>query len=144
MSEPAYSQDAEHLRLLAIFHYVCAVLFALGACIPIIHLVIGFVMLLSPHSFGPGRNQPPAFIGLFFVIFASIFILLGWTIAALLAWAGRNLSRRKHYNFCFVMACIACLFMPIGTILGVFTILVLMRPSVKLLFDQGTAPPALC
>jgi len=32
------------------------------------------------------------------------------------------------------MACIECLFMPFGTVLGVFTILVLVRESVKQLF----------
>jgi len=38
--------------------------------------------------------------------------------------------------FCFVVACIECLFMPFGTVLGAFTIIVLMRPSVKNLFAQ--------
>jgi hypothetical protein len=32
------------------------------------------------------------------------------------------------------VACVSCVFMPIGTILGVFTILVLSRPSVKSAF----------
>jgi hypothetical protein len=35
------------------------------------------------------------------------------------------------------MAAIACLFMPLGTILGVFTIIVLIRPNVKALFEQS-------
>ena len=140
MSEPALiSQDEEHLRLLRIFHFVCAGMMALFACIPIFHLIIGLVMLLAPQVFGPGKAQPPAFVGLFFVIFASAFILLGWTFAVLLAWAGRNLGRRKHYTFCFVMACAACLFAPFGTVLGVFTIIVLIRPGVKMLFDQPGA-----
>ena len=34
----------------------------------------------------------------------------------------------------FVVACILCLNVPIGTALGVFTILVLVRPTVKDLF----------
>jgi len=33
-----------------------------------------------------------------------------------------------------VMACVECLFIPFGTILGVFTIIVLLRESVKALF----------
>ena len=44
-------------------------------------------------------------------------------------------SRRKHYTFCFVMACVECLSVPFGTMLGVFTILVLNRASVKELFN---------
>lgn len=131
------NQDEEHLRLLSIFHFVCAGLAALFACIPIIHLVIGLLMVLRPESFGPGKNQPPAIIGWFLVIFASTFIFLGWTFAAVLAWAGRCLRGRKHYTFCLVMAGVACLFMPFGTVLGVFTIMVLSRPSVKALFSEG-------
>jgi hypothetical protein len=38
------------------------------------------------------------------------------------------------------MAAIACMFMPFGTILGVFSIIVLVRPSVKSLFDAATPP----
>jgi len=47
---------------------------------------------------------------------------------------GRSLSRRKCYSFALVMACVECLFIPFGTILGVFTIIVLLRESVKALF----------
>jgi hypothetical protein len=37
--------------------------------------------------------------------------------------------------FVFVVACCECLFMPFGTILGVFTIILLSRESVKSAFD---------
>jgi len=135
MSDPnLINRDDEHLQLLAIFHFVCAGFAALLACLPIIHLVVGLVMLLAPQIFGPGKDHPPLFIGLIFVCFASVFILAGWTFAAFLAWAGRCLARRKHYTFCFVMACVACLFHPFGTVLGMFTIIVLLRPTVKALF----------
>jgi hypothetical protein len=39
----------------------------------------------------------------------------------------------------FVIACIECLFMPFGTILGVFTLIVLSRESVKKLFLSDPA-----
>ena len=51
--------------------------------------------------------------------------------------AGRYLSQQRHYTFCLVMAAVACMFMPFGTVLGVFTIIVLVRESVKELFAQG-------
>lgn len=38
-------------------------------------------------------------------------------------------------TFVFVMACVQCANVPFGTALGVFTILVLQRPSVKALFE---------
>jgi hypothetical protein len=57
--------------------------------------------------------------------------------------AGRCLSRRKGYSFALVIACIECLFVPFGTILGVFTIVALSRESVKALFSGTRMPAAL-
>ena len=56
-------------------------------------------------------------------------------LALFLTFAGRSLSHRKHYWFAFIVSCIECLFVPFGTILGVFTIIVLSRQSVKTLFS---------
>ena len=134
-SHPQQILDNEHLRLLSIFHYVMGGISALFACIPIFHVVMGLVFILAPHVFGHGRDQPPAFIGWLFVILGGSFILLGWTFAALVLIAGKCLGRRKHYTYCFVVACVECLSVPFGTVLGVFTILVLNRASVKALFN---------
>jgi hypothetical protein len=91
-------------------------------------------MALAPEKFGAPQNQPPAFFGWFMVGIALLFILAGWAFAVVVFLAGRFIASRKHYTFCFVVACIECMFMPFGTVLGVFTIIVLMRQSVKNLF----------
>ena len=57
----------------------------------------------------------------------------------LLAIAGRSLAMRKRYMFALVVACVECIFMPFGTVLGVFTIIALSRESVKALFSAETA-----
>jgi hypothetical protein len=132
--DPRQNADNEHLRLISMFHYIVSGLAAFFACFPIIHLVIGLVFIFSPQLFGSGQQQPPAFIGWFLVIMATFFILAGWTFAILILIAGRFIAHRKRYTFCFVMAAVECLFMPFGTVLGVFTILVLNRQSVKELF----------
>jgi hypothetical protein len=128
--------DNEHLRLLSIFHYVLGGISAFFACIPIIHFVFGLVMIIAPHAFGHGKDQPPAFLGWFFVFFAIVIMVLGWTYAALVLIAGRSLAVRKRYTLCFIVACVECLWMPFGTVLGVFTIIVLNRASVKQLFNN--------
>jgi hypothetical protein len=133
-ANPQQNTDNEHLKLLSIFHYVVGGMAGLFARFPIFHLIFGLFFILAPEKFDHGSQQPPALIGWFFVVFASVFILAGWTLAVLVLMAGRFIARRKHYMFCFVMACVECMFMPFGTVLGVFTILVLHRSSAKELF----------
>ena len=48
--------------------------------------------------------------------------------------AGRKLHTQRSHTYCFVVACFECLWMPFGTALGVFTLIVLSKPTVKELF----------
>jgi hypothetical protein len=121
-------QDEQYLRLLSIFHYVVGCLAAFFACIPLIHFFIGVAMLTG------AIDDAPAFIGLMFVVMSIVAITIGWVFAVCLIIAGKSLAGRRRYMFCLVMAAISCMFMPFGTVLGVFTIIVLMRPSAKELF----------
>jgi len=131
------NKDEEHLRLLSIFHYIVGGLAGLFALFPVIHLIIGLVFILAPEAFESNNGEaPPAFFGWFFVIFAGMFIITGWVLAGFVITAGRFLARRRHRLFCLTIAGIECIFMPFGTILGVFTIIVLMRESVKELFSK--------
>ncbi|CAM2010134.1 hypothetical protein [Acanthopleuribacter pedis] len=134
------NQDLEHLRLLTIFHYVAAILLAVFACFPLIHLFLGIFMISGGFN-QPGQEAPPAAFGVIFIVGAAVFIFLGWIGAFLIYLTGRYLGERKHYTFCLVVAALSgiCL-MPLGTILAVFTIVVLMRPSVKELFEAPASP----
>jgi hypothetical protein len=134
-------QDAEHLRLLSIFHYVVGGILAFFACFFIIYIIMGLVTVNSPSIMHGQGAPPPPGVGWFLVIFGCFFVFLGWTIAALIIYAGRCLSQRKNYLFCLIVAGVSCLFMPFGTVLGVFTILVLQRSRVKEMFNQPTPLP---
>jgi hypothetical protein len=131
------NQDADHLKLLAIFHYVDAGMTALFACIPFIHFFMG--LALATGAF-PDTDPEARPIGIGMMIIAGLIILVGWALAVLIAFAGRSLQTHRRYTYCLVMAGINCIFIPIGTVLGVFTIIVLMRDSVKELFGQAVAP----
>jgi hypothetical protein len=132
------NNDEEHLKLLSIFHYVVAGIGALCACFPVFHLAFGIVMIVAPQTFASKGDAPPAFIGWLITTFAAAFIIVGWIVAVCIFLAGRFLAQRRHYQYCLVMAGIECIFMPFGTVLGVFTIMVLMRPPVKELFKTRT------
>ncbi len=136
------TQDEDHLRLLSVFHYVMGGLAGLFALLPIFHLVIGVLFVLAPEKLVGKGEPPPALIGWFFIILAGLLIVLGLIFAAFVIIAGHFLARRKHHTFCLVMAGIECLCVPFGTVLGVFTIVVLMRESVKQLFGASRSPAA--
>ncbi len=136
-ADAASAQNREQLRLLAIFHYVVGGLAGLFSLFPIIHLVMGIAMVT-------GRMDAPdtdaVLFGWFFILFAAAMIVFGASFAVCLVLAGRFLMRRVHYTFCFVMAALACMFFPFGTVLGIFTIIVLSRTGVRELFDQPDTP----
>lgn len=131
--------DLQHLTLLSVFHYVVAGLAGLFSLFPVFHLVLMGVLLSDPEVEG----EPAARIALGMMVVVIVgMILAGLAFAVCLALAGRYLARRTHYTFCLVMAAISCLFVPLGTVLGVFTILVLIRPSVKERFEGAPSASA--
>ncbi len=133
-------QDDEYLRLLSIFHYVVAGIVGFLSLFPLIHVAIGVAMLNGKFDNADGGQPPPEIVGWLFILFPLVVIFIGLSLAICIMLVGRKLSRRTSYLFCLVVAGLECVFMPFGTVLGVFTILVLLRPSVKLAFgvDDST------
>ena len=132
------SEDLTHLKILSICHYVSGGLSMLAGTIPVIHVVLGIVMLAG--GFPPANNgeEVPVFVGIIFVVAGLLGIVIGWTLGILEVMVGRYLAAQRRRTFCFVMAIIQCLWFPIGTVLGVFTIIVLNRPSVRAMFDANS------
>jgi hypothetical protein len=132
--------DIEHLNLLAVFHYVVGGIGFLFACFPVIHLIFGILMITAPGSFGGKGEPPPALLGYFFAGLAGFFILIGWTAAVCTLISGYLISKRRKRTFSFVMGVFLCMFMPFGTVLGVFTIILLNKESVKALYAKAAQP----
>lgn len=132
------NRDREHLRLLVMFHYILAALDVVTGCSPIFHVAMGIAMITGAFDAGP--NPPPPALGWLFTMVGATIAILFWTMAILQLLAARWLGNRTHYHLCFAIACLECVKVPQGTLLGVFTILVLLRPSVKAIF-MGTPLP---
>lgn len=129
------SEDERYLMLLSIFHYVVGGMAGLFASFPILHFVFGVSMVFASFN-QSDSGAPPLIFGLMFTLFAGAFILVGWIFAICIILTGRYISQRKNHMFCIVMAGVECIFTPFGTVLGVFTIMILNRPSVKELFKN--------
>ena len=107
MVNPAHatSDDEQHLRLLAIFHYIDAGLTALFACFPLLHLAVGLAMIFWPEVFGgKPSEQPPVLFGWLFACMGAGMFLAAVALAICTFLAGRFIARRQRYWFVFVMA----------------------------------------
>jgi hypothetical protein len=124
-------QDVDQLRWLQIFYYVTTAGYALAGCFPLLHLTIGAFLAFAPVQ---GQGDP-RLVGWIFMAIAIGLIVFFWVLAAIQYLVARNIERRRRHTFCVVVAAItAVTCVPLGTALGVFTIIVLMRPQVKAAF----------
>ena len=141
---PAYAreaEDAQHLMLLSVFHYLMAGLTTLGGFITAAYFVlVGYVMTSVVPSMpaSAGSPPPPAAVGWFVGAFGALISLMILAFAVLHFLCGRWIAARRNHTFCFVVGCISCISFPLGTVLGVFTIMVLQRPSVRWHFEKQT------
>ncbi len=135
--------DEDHLRLLEIGFYISGVVTALrfvwllfvAAIFAVVGLTASFAAMRKAS--GETGHPPPAFV---FLIFAGVFgfiVFLTLIFAGLEIYAGRCLKHRQHPILIQIVAAIYCLSIPWGTALGVFTFMVLNRPSVRPLFERS-------
>ncbi len=127
------SDDEKNLNLLAVFHYIIGGMTGFIFLFPLLHVFAGIAIVTN--SYDQSDVLVPYVFGWVLIIIGMSFCLLGWSLAIALLTAADRLRQRKSHRFCFVVACVECIMMPLGTVLGVFTILLLSKDSVKALFD---------
>ena len=144
-------RDGEHLKVLAICNYVFGGLVGLYALMnaTMWSTITGPQFQRAMDDAMRRQNEdtqaPQVHLEVDQVvnIFQSVMIVLTVlaAIAALLSILnGRFLQKRRHRGFSMVVAALQCLAIPLGTILGIFTFVVLGRTSVAEGY-QRTAPP---
>ena len=132
--------DANHLRLLSIFHFIGSGLGAVGILFLLGHYALFSTIFSNPKMWENQKQSPPP---------PELFVMLKWMYLVFGCWfltsvilnllSGLFILRRKHRVFSLVVAAINCLHLPLGTVLGVFTIIVLLRQSVVELYEYS--PP---
>jgi len=130
--DPRRKRDLDQLRLLAIFYFVWAGLMLLSIGFLVFHYVIMQTVFRSPEFLKTQGNAPfsPHDLMRLFIVFyvlAGTLLVIG---SALNVASGLFLLRRKYRVFSIVIGALDCLMVPLGTALGVFTLIILSRESV--------------
>lgn len=127
-------KDGEQLKTLAVLYYVMGGLTVATTSIALIHFITGLFFIFAPPE--PGMKM----IGFIFAGIAALVLSIGWSIGGGTIYAGRMIQVRRRPLFTKIMAAFNCWSFPFGTALGVWTFVLLSRPSVKALYDRIPLP----
>src|ERR1700761_8818665 len=132
------------LRLLSIGYYIQGGIAAFYTLLMLGYSAFATAILANINKVAAESSQqqvPPALLSIISILLA---ILLGlaciYTVCMFLA--GYWLPRFRNKVFIQIIGALNCLAIPYGTVLGIFTLMVLQRPSAKQFFAAGTPPPA--
>lgn len=125
--------DEYQLHILSIAYRVAAGILALATVMESIFVLAG-MGLVNGILLKPSDDLIDRAGGWLFIIHGIICApITGCYVLATLITAS-YLSSRKNYMFCKTIAYALCLLVPLGTILGAFTLVVMNRKSVKDMF----------
>lgn len=130
--------DISHLTLLSVFHFVLGALSLVGLGFMLLQWFIMETMLGNPEIWKhqPGGPPPAQFMAIFkwFYLFGGACIVVAGIANVI---SGVFLRKRRHRMFSLVVAGLNCMAFPLGTALGVFTFIVLLRESVRSVYDSN-------
>lgn len=124
-------RDASDLDTLSILFFVWVGLHLLSTLV-----MVGILAVALGNVPSGGEAYPATVVLIVMLVFAT---LLSVALITLEVITARSLRQRRRHTLCIVMAAVVCLSFPLGTALGIYALIVLLRPSVKSLF---AAPPA--
>ena len=126
------NKDDEHIKLLVIFHYITAGLTLLGILFLFLHYYMLFSVMMNDAMWQNSNEPPPP--KEFFLVFRWFYVFMGALMIAggvLNILSANFMRKRANRMFSIVVSGMNCLSMPLGTALGIFTIIVLMRSTVQ-------------
>jgi hypothetical protein len=103
--------------------------------------LVGFLLAASQSGArsNPRNQMPPEVLHVFGAIAIAIAIVTAAAGIGMIC-SGVALRDRRNRTLVLAMAALNCLAMPYGTVLGIFTFLVLQRPAAREMFDLAEAP----
>jgi predicted Na+-dependent transporter len=134
----------EHdLRLLSIGYFIQGGIVTFYALLALCYVgFMGVIFTTIQNSArGDTRNQIPPWLLPLIGTFVTAVVLSILAYGFCLLYSGMALRKRKHRTFVLVVGALNCMNIPYGTVLGIFTFMVLQRPAAKDMFGQAPAQP---
>ncbi len=124
--------DRSDLNMLSMIYNILSILNLIGGVMMVLALVgVGILFMVAGSSAGGGKAALVGLVPMGFALFLALVLGVGVYIGFLTAQSYRD---RRRWTLCFVMACLSLPSVPLGTLLGIYAIIVLNRPSVKKMF----------
>ena len=132
--------NEEHVKLLGLFHLISGILTLVYSVFFIfymgfISIMFNFIGKFENAEYGMNGDFPHEIFTIILSIWGIIiFFMIGFGICKI--FSGKYLKEKKNRIFSMIIAALECLSFPYGTLLGVFTLVVLNRESVKELYSS--------
>jgi cytochrome bd-type quinol oxidase subunit 2 len=123
------NKDLDHLKILGILHTIWGVLAILCG----LGFGLLYILLASAGTMEVSGGMTPETARGVFVVVGIVAIVLSTIYGVLMMMAGGKLRKQRGYGFCFFVSILDLFGFP-GIVLGIFTLIVLLRPTVKELF----------
>ena len=137
---------SESLRLLAAAHYLLAAITLLMAPAGVYLAWAGWSMLhpTREDAWTPRPGQEifdPILWGTTFYLAGGALAALSVVHCAVLAYVGRCIALRKRRGLCLMFSVFDLTYLPLGTTLSVFSLLLLLNPQIKQEFKNVSDAP---
>ncbi len=151
-------KDIKHLNTIAWVHYAFAGLNSLFLVLVLFYVLfvrfmlatdairIGFLLVTGAADDSirilDGKIPTSLFVysvSLAVCGFLSLLLLAG---AVSNFYCGKFMAEQKHYMFCLIVTALTITSFPIGTAIGAYSLVILLRPHVKELFEKIDEDPA--
>ena len=132
--------DDDQLDLLGIFHYLAGWAGVIGLVIGQSYAIGGFAMLSDPQKYtADGRMAPDeiGILGMLMIVGGAVGAAIAGMMTLFMAWSGYCLRKRRNRVLSMLVAVVSCLCFPLGTVLGILTLIVLNRPAVKAIYGAS-------
>ncbi len=138
-----HDRDDRQLRMLVLSHYLVAISFLIVAGFAL----NAFVSIYRSRDFAEisdatlrgNLESIQQFEDIVVWATAGMTAFFGVLHALLTAWSGWCVRQRKWRTFSLIVALMNLLAIPFGTILGIFTLVVLARPETRALYSSTRA-----